>query len=259
VPEGTTLAFPVLAGDREGQRITYSLAEGAPEGASIESDTQTFSWTPTEAQGPGTYSITIRATDDGMPPMSDAKTFAVAVSEVNVAPVLEPIAGQTVSIGNTLSFTAAATDADLPAQKLHFSLAAGAPTGATLDADTGLFAWSPTAGQAPGTRQITIRVSDSFTLALSDEKSFQVEVNAPAAISIEAVSVPVPGELLIRWAAESQSVYRVQFRDDLTQGTWHNLGDPVTAVGSFATKSDRIEPVWDASTGSCSIAEGFSA
>ena len=48
-----------------------------------------------------------------------------------------------------LTFTATATDADLPANTLTFSLDAGAPAGGmTIDASTGVFTWTPT--EAPG-------------------------------------------------------------------------------------------------------------
>src|SRR6185369_962483 len=45
------------------------------------------------------------------------------------------------------TFTATATDSDLPAQTLTFSLV-GAPTGATIDGSTGAFSWTPTEGNA---------------------------------------------------------------------------------------------------------------
>ena len=41
-----------------------------------------------------------------------------------------PIGNQTVNEGSTLTFTATATDADLPANTLTFSLDAASPAGA---------------------------------------------------------------------------------------------------------------------------------
>ena len=44
-----------------------------------------------------------------------------------------------------LAFTATATDADLPANTLTFSLGStGARGGMTIDANTGAFTWTPT-------------------------------------------------------------------------------------------------------------------
>ena len=33
-----------------------------------------------EAQGPGTYPVTVRVTDNGLPPLSDAQTFTIVVN-----------------------------------------------------------------------------------------------------------------------------------------------------------------------------------
>ena len=49
----------------------------------------------------------------------------------------------------TLTFTNTATDADVPAQNLTFSLDAGAPDGAEIDPVTGVFTWTPTPAQSP--------------------------------------------------------------------------------------------------------------
>src|SRR5262249_32049462 len=68
--------------------LTSSLDAGAPAGAAVNPSTGAFSWTPSEAQGPGVYPITIRVTDGGSPPLSAWRTFTVTVREVNVAPVL---------------------------------------------------------------------------------------------------------------------------------------------------------------------------
>ena len=50
--------------------LSFSLG-GEPVGAVIDPVTGVFTWTPTEAQGPGSYDITIRVTDDGTPSQID--------------------------------------------------------------------------------------------------------------------------------------------------------------------------------------------
>ena len=58
-----------------------------------------------------------------------------------------------------LTFTASATDADLPANTLTYSLV-GAPAGASIAPSTGVFTWTPTETQGPATFNFTVRVSD---------------------------------------------------------------------------------------------------
>src|ERR1043166_5512574 len=73
VVEENTLAFTAVASDLEvpNDVLTFTLDAGAPAGAVINPTTGAFSWTPTEAQGPGTYSVTVRVTDDGIPNRSE--------------------------------------------------------------------------------------------------------------------------------------------------------------------------------------------
>jgi hypothetical protein len=112
----------VTAADPDlGQTVEYSLDAGTPAGAAISPTTGAFSWTPTEVQGPGSFPITIRATDNGEPPESAFEVITVTVNEVNVAPVVNPIGNRTTTVGIAVTFTATATDADVPANALTCS------------------------------------------------------------------------------------------------------------------------------------------
>ncbi|PYI86576.1 MAG: hypothetical protein DME26_08750, partial [Verrucomicrobia bacterium] len=73
-----------------------------------------------EEQGPGTNIITVHVSDNGSPPLSDTKSFAVFVNEVNSPPVLASIANKILNQGTTLTLTATATDPDVPANRLMF-------------------------------------------------------------------------------------------------------------------------------------------
>ncbi len=79
-----------------------------------------FSWTPSESQGPGTYTFDVLVSDGGG--LSDSETVTVTVHEVNVAPVLGGIGNRTVNQGAALNFTATASDADDPVNALTYSL-----------------------------------------------------------------------------------------------------------------------------------------
>src|SRR5262249_7366531 len=87
-----------------------------------------------------------------------------------------------------LSFNATASDPDIPAQTLTFTLDPGYPTGAAITS-AGNFTFTPTAAQAPGTYSVTVRVTDSgLPPALSDTKTFQIIVNAKPTISGASIS-----------------------------------------------------------------------
>jgi alpha-tubulin suppressor-like RCC1 family protein len=95
----------------------------------------------------------------------------------NTPPVLAAVPDQTILELSTLTVTNRATDVDIPANTLTFSLVA-APSGATLDTVTGVLSWTPTHAQSPSTNLITVRVTDNGVPPLSDSKSFTVVVTA---------------------------------------------------------------------------------
>jgi len=171
VNEESLLTFTVVATDVDlpANTLTYSLV-GAPTGAIINAMTGVFMWTPTEAQGPGSYSFAIRVSDGAL---TDEEIIEVTVNEVNTAPVLAAIGNKTVNEGSLLTFTTVATDADIPANTLTYSLV-GAPTGALINATTGVFTWTPTEAQGPGSYSFAIRVSDGV---LTDQETITITVN----------------------------------------------------------------------------------
>ena len=69
-----------------------------------------------------------------------------------------------------------ASDPDRPTQQLTWSLLPGAPASATIDPDTGAFAWTPTNDDVPGPHPITIVVADDGSPARQDSTTFAVAV-----------------------------------------------------------------------------------
>ncbi|MDZ4780178.1 MAG: DUF4214 domain-containing protein, partial [Planctomycetia bacterium] len=181
IPEEAPWQFQVAATDPDGpaSAIRYSLDSASTAlGIAIDPVTGLIAWTPNETQGPGTYSLIVRATDGANPAGIGERTFLVNVSELNRPPVLADIPSRTVSAGQNVSITAVATDPDLPANTLLFSLdTATAPAGATIDPATGVFNWTPTPDQAGESFTVTVRVSDQGTPALTDETQFTLSVD----------------------------------------------------------------------------------
>ena len=179
VDEGTALRFTALATDSDipTNTLAFSLDIGAPQGAGIDPVTGEFTWTPGEIHGPAIYTVTVRVTDDGAPPRDDFETIQVVVGEVNTAPTLDAIGDQAIGEQTTLSFTVGFTDTDLPANTPTFWLGAGAPQGASIDAVTGGFTWTPVESQGPGVYEITVHVADNGVPVLNDSETFQITVN----------------------------------------------------------------------------------
>jgi hypothetical protein len=201
VDEGSQLSFTAVATDTNvpAQTLTFSLDPVAPLGASMQSTSGLFTWTPAEDQGPGVYPLTIRVTDNGSPSMSATQRINITVNEVNNAPILAPILSRTVNEGTAMTVTNSATDSDTPAQTLTFSIDAGAPAGVTINPATGLLSWTPNEAQGPGTYSIVVRVTDNGVPPLSNTRTLSVtvnEVNSPPQLSFQNDWTVTAGDLL---------------------------------------------------------------
>ncbi len=174
IVELTTLTVTNTASDPESppEVLAYALAV-APTNAVISTN-GVITWTPTEAQGPGTYTFTTVVTDSAAPSASATNSFNVTVNEVNAAPVLTVPGAQTINVQTPWTATATATDPDLPANTLTFQLVSG-PSGLIVGA-SGLISWTPLQSQAPSTNPVTLRVFDNGSPSLSATNSFTVIV-----------------------------------------------------------------------------------
>ncbi|MCC7333737.1 MAG: putative Ig domain-containing protein [Pirellulaceae bacterium] len=175
VIEQTLLTIQAITMDADlpSDGLLYSF-DVAPAGATIDPNTGLFRWTPTEAQGPGNFEVIIRATDRYG--LFDTEPFFVTVLEVNRPPVLQPLLDHSLQPGDTMSRFAVATDPDMPANRLTFSLDAGAPVGAMIDASTGRFEWTAPEVTARTEFPVTVRVTDDGTPRLFATRSFTVTV-----------------------------------------------------------------------------------
>ena len=184
--------------DQPVQTLTWQILSGAPSGMTLSSS-GLLAWTPSETDGPTNRIITLRVSDNGVPGLSVTQILNVVVGEVNRTPQIASVASKFTSVGLLLTFTNSATDPDLPANKLTFSLGAGAPRGARINPTNGAFAWTPTPDYASTTNTITVRVTDDGLPALVATTSFTVgvgdflgvEVGSAVMLTNEAGSLPI--------------------------------------------------------------------
>jgi uncharacterized repeat protein (TIGR03803 family) len=183
-PPNTLIANAQSVSTKEDTKktITLSGSGGAPLGFSIVSTPKHGTLTGTGASRSFTPSLNYSG--------KDSFTFKVTVgcaaslpAKVNISitavpdtPVLAAIGNKSVVKNTTLTFTAKATDGD-NGQTLTFSLI-NAPAGASINATTGVFTWTPT---VTGNFTFKVRVTDNSSGALFDEETITVSVTATLA------------------------------------------------------------------------------
>ena len=239
VVEGALVSFTNSATDSDipANTLTFSLAN-APSNAVINSSSGVFSWPTTEADGPSTNKISVIVTDNGEPSLSATNTFTVVVLETNSAPTLDFIADRVVHAGSLIQFTNVARDSDLPANALRFSLQAGAPAGATVDATNGVFTWQTTDADAEITNSITVEVTDDGAPSLSVGRTFTATVLGRPIIQSIVISKDT---VILSWSAIVGQGYRLQTNSSLEFPTWGDIGSDVIAGGLSASSTDALD------------------
>jgi hypothetical protein len=83
------LSFPVTASDPDGDRLAFRLESPAPAGAAVTPE-GIFTWQPGMVPVPSTNRMTVTVTDNGLPALSDQRSFTVIVRDPNASqpPVL---------------------------------------------------------------------------------------------------------------------------------------------------------------------------
>lgn len=190
--EQTPLSAMATATDPDlpANALTFELVSG-PSGLTVSS-AGAIDWLPTEAQGPNSYTVKVKVTDNNPlavneKQLSVTNMFMVTVNESNRPPVVGVLADYTVNAGQTVGFTATATDPDLPANVLMFSLVSP-PAGATIGSGNGLFDWRAPVALADTTNTIQVRVMDNGIPNKSATNSFTVIINPTAPVMLTAVS-----------------------------------------------------------------------
>lgn len=160
--------------------LTFALIS-FPPGMTINPNTGAIAWTPSEAQGSNTYTVTVTVTDSN-PTASNAQhlsqtnSFMVTVNESNSPPRFISVPGsQTVTELNPLNVSVAATDDDIPANPLTYALVSQ-PSGMTINSSSGAITWTPSEAQGSNFYTITVTVTDTNATAIN-QKSFTVTTN----------------------------------------------------------------------------------
>ena len=173
VKENEELSFTVKGSDddKEDEGKWKLSASNLPEGATFDAGSGKFTWKPTYDQA-GTYTVKFTVTDPQG--LAADKEVTITVDNVNRKPTIDNISSQTVEEGSSVSFTASASDPDNEdSGKLKFS-SSNLPSGASLDASSGEFSWTPSVGQA-GSYSVKVKVSDDKDSA---ETTVKIKVTA---------------------------------------------------------------------------------
>jgi len=187
VPDGRTFDYALRAIDPDGDPVQWSL-DSAPHGVSIDPAFGTLIWTPDESElGPQT--IVVRVTDPAG--ASGTQTIRLVVECADSPPSI--VSTPVTDAGTKTPYFYGVRAIDPENEKLTYALDL-APDGMTIDPDTGLIRWTPTADQV-GAQEVRVKVTDGFGGEALQSFTAQVVAvtpdRAPVVTSIPPLRAPV--------------------------------------------------------------------
>jgi hypothetical protein len=265
--ELTTFTTNLLAIDSESPPavFTWDLIS-APVGVSLNTTNGQLVWTPTEQQGPSTNLIIVRVTDNGIPSLSSTNQITIFVQESNTPPSLS--VPSNTSINECLDYVAAvqAVDVDFPYNQLTYRLVT-APSGMSIDQNSGLIRWTPSEMQAPETYQVSVQVQDNGIPTFAVTKSFSLtvkEVNTPPSLKLPTNSIVRIGQAFAAvaigsdsdWPTNNLTYSVVNAPAGLTMGSKGNIQWSPGSASASTTNVIRIR-VTDNGRPSLSVTNSF--
>ena len=172
--EDSELIISLSGTDPDSDSLIYEASD-LPSGSIFNSEIGQFRWTP-DFEDAGVHEMTFTVSDGSL---SDSETIQVIVSDVNRAPVLDPIGNKVADEGSEMSFTISGSDADK--DSLIYSVS-DLPEGAGFNEETHEFIWTPDYDDS-GTYEVIFSVSDGY---LSDSEMISIivgSVNRPPEMS----------------------------------------------------------------------------
>lgn len=176
----TTPVGTVVAMDNETPTgLTYAITAGDPSGLfAINPSTGaiTVAKSGLDHESVPSFELTVEVTDPGS--LSDSATVTININDVNEAPVLDPIGNQSAFVDQELAFTATASDPDVPAVPLLFSLGGSPPAGANITS-SGDFTFTPGVALDGMTVSVEIVVTEDIVDGLTDSETIMISVTRP--------------------------------------------------------------------------------
>lgn len=225
----------------DGSAVMASLGDLAPGGSAT-----LILQTVATAAGTLTNRVSVGGLTPDPQPADNVATLTLVIdsgpggtgaSGTNAPLRLAAIADRTVHAGSLVTVSNAVTGAT---SGVTFSLAAGAPPGASIEPATGWFHWQTTDADANTTNAITVRVADQGAPPQTDARSFAVTVVPRPLIAGIAVN---NGMVTVAWNSLVGQAYCLECRTNLLAGDWQSASPAMIATSPITTHTNALNPI----------------
>jgi uncharacterized repeat protein (TIGR01451 family) len=155
----------------------------------------------------------------------------------NLSPVVVVLPDRVIHAGATLVVSNYTTVAESEAGTLRFALPPGAPSGAGIDATTGVITWPTSDADAGTTNEFIVKVSTVGSPVVVASESFLVTVVTRPVIAAISVS---GGVVSVSWDTVPGQSYRLEYSTNLTMPDWNAVVPDLVAAGNSLTHTNLI-------------------
>jgi VCBS repeat-containing protein len=261
---GTSVGTMAVTDPDAGQGHTFAIIGGNTGGAfaidPTSGELSVLDQAQLDHEADPSFTLTVRVTDDGTPPLDDEDTVTISVSDVNEPPTDIALSDTSVAEnqGNALVGTLSATDPDQPAQTFTFELVGGqgsADNGSFQIVGDELRTDGPLDLEAQASYSVRIRATDSGTPAQSFARAFTITATdandaatditlSPDSIAEDQPAGTTVGDLdaVDQDAADSHTFSLVSGSGDTDNGSFEVDGSQLrtavslTSPGSFSVR-----------------------
>ena len=152
IEAGQTRTFSITAGNIGG---AFAINANSGQITVANSAALDFETTPS-------FSLTVRATDNGVPVQFGTATVIVNLTNVNEAPVINSIPGNATE-EQFFTYNATRTDVDSTGQTWNVVVGTDTCTGSSINSVTGVYGFTPTGPVPPANCTLAIQVCDGGT------------------------------------------------------------------------------------------------
>ncbi len=179
--------YAARASDVDGDTLGYSLSM-APAGMTINTATGLVQWTPSALQV-GSHDVVILVEDGQGGTASQLFTVVVIAAPINHSPSITTIPTIVAAVDLAYNYDADARDED--GDSLTYELLV-APSGMSIDADSGVISWTPNASQF-GNHRVVLGVNDRASIAAQRFLIIVESPNRPPVIMSTPEQIISPG------------------------------------------------------------------
>jgi hypothetical protein len=163
---GVLYELHLEASDQDGDSLHFSIKGNMPAGATFDAENAMFRWTPSNADKGQLVRVTFVVSDGALTDEMEVALTVEGGANTNHPPEVDPIGAINAEVGQKVDFQITATDPD--GNQLTYGYEGTLPTGATFDAGTHKFFWTPSAPYAGKSEVITFTVSDGQLTAKTE-------------------------------------------------------------------------------------------